>query len=169
MPWGRSWILGLLFLAFTTEQRSALHGELEPATQPAQLLPSSPVGSGRRSPEWGSHTLNGWLFINITSPYKGTHSCRTPWVTETDLWEGTQRYEYQESGPLGALLEATVTHTFKSLCPVSLAGVAQLVGESSCKPKGHGFESRSGHMPRLWVRSLVRTYSLLTDVPCEYR
>lgn len=32
-----------------------------------------------------------------------------------------------------------------------LAGVAQLVGVLSCKPKGHGFDSQSGKMPREWV------------------
>ena len=38
---------------------------------------------------------------------------------------------------------------------LALAGIAQLVGTSSCKPKGCGFDSQSGHMPRLWVWSLV--------------
>ena len=32
--------------------------------------------------------------------------------------------------------------------------VAQLVAASSHKLKGHGFNSQSGHMPRLWVKSL---------------
>ena len=38
---------------------------------------------------------------------------------------------------------------------MALAGVAQLVGASSHRPKGHGFDSQSGYMPRLWVWSLV--------------
>ena len=38
---------------------------------------------------------------------------------------------------------------------ITLTNVAQLVGASSCKPRGHGFDSWSGHMPRLWVQSLV--------------
>ena len=37
----------------------------------------------------------------------------------------------------------------------ALAGVAQLVGASSSKPKGLGFNSQSGHLPRLRVRSPV--------------
>ena len=37
----------------------------------------------------------------------------------------------------------------------ALTSMAQLVGVSSHKPKGHRFDSQSGHMPRLWVRSLV--------------
>ena len=39
----------------------------------------------------------------------------------------------------------------------ALAGVAQVVGaSSSCKPKGHGIESGSGHMPRLQYPFPVR-------------
>ena len=38
---------------------------------------------------------------------------------------------------------------------MALAGVAQLVGASSHRPKGHGFDSQSGHIPRLWVLSPV--------------
>ena len=38
----------------------------------------------------------------------------------------------------------------------ALAGVAQLVGASSCKLKGHRFYSRSEHMPRFRVWSRVR-------------
>ena len=40
---------------------------------------------------------------------------------------------------------------------LALAGVAQLVGASPHKPKGHVFDSRSGYMSRLRVQSLVRT------------
>ena len=36
---------------------------------------------------------------------------------------------------------------------LALAGVSQLVGALSHKPEGHRFDSRSGHMPRLWVWS----------------
>ena len=39
-----------------------------------------------------------------------------------------------------------------------LDGVTQLVGGSSCKLKGRGFDSKSGHVPRLWV--LVPVVSL---------
>ena len=38
----------------------------------------------------------------------------------------------------------------------ALAGVAQLLGASSCKPKGHRFHSWSGHRSRLWVKSPFR-------------
>ena len=43
------------------------------------------------------------------------------------------------------------------------ASVAQLVGG---RLKGHGFDSQSGYMPRLWVPSLVRvrTRSQPTEV-----
>ena len=37
----------------------------------------------------------------------------------------------------------------------ALASVAQLVGASSHTQKGHGFDSWSGHMPRLWVQSSI--------------
>ena len=37
----------------------------------------------------------------------------------------------------------------------ALAGVAQLAGASSRRPKGCGFDFLSGHIPRLWVRSPV--------------
>ena len=40
----------------------------------------------------------------------------------------------------------------------ALAGVAQLVRASSHKPKGHGLDSWSGHIPRLGVQSLVRVH-----------
>ena len=36
--------------------------------------------------------------------------------------------------------------------------VTQLVKASSCTPKGCGFYSWSGHIPRLWVPSLVRAH-----------
>ena len=35
------------------------------------------------------------------------------------------------------------------------AGVAQLVGTLSRTPKGWGFDSWSGHIPKLWVQYLV--------------
>ena len=35
----------------------------------------------------------------------------------------------------------------------ALAGVTQLDGALSCRPKGHRFDSQSGHIARLWVRS----------------
>ena len=38
----------------------------------------------------------------------------------------------------------------------ALAGVAQLVGMLSCKPKDCRFDSQSGHMPELWVQSQSR-------------
>ena len=40
--------------------------------------------------------------------------------------------------------------------PQALASVAQLVGASSREPKSHWFDSQSGHIPRLQVRSPVR-------------
>ena len=40
-----------------------------------------------------------------------------------------------------------------------LAGVAQLVGASSCKPKGHGDNSQSGHIPGLQVRYPVGAFA----------
>ena len=42
---------------------------------------------------------------------------------------------------------------------MALAGVAQLVRVSSHKPKGHRFDSQSGHIPSLQVPSLVRTHT----------
>ena len=39
--------------------------------------------------------------------------------------------------------------------PWALAGVAQLVAASFHKPEGHGFDSGTGHMPRLWVQPPV--------------
>ena len=44
---------------------------------------------------------------------------------------------------------------FRKVLDCALANVAQLVGASSNKPKGHRFDSRSGHIPRLRVQSLV--------------
>ena len=38
---------------------------------------------------------------------------------------------------------------------IELACVAQAVGESSCTPKGYRFDTRSEHLPKLWVWSLV--------------
>ena len=34
---------------------------------------------------------------------------------------------------------------------MALDDVSQLVGTLSHRPKGHGFNSQSGHTPRLWV------------------
>ena len=39
---------------------------------------------------------------------------------------------------------------------MALDSVAQLVGAMPCRPVGCGFDSRSGHMPRLQVQSPVR-------------
>ena len=36
---------------------------------------------------------------------------------------------------------------------------SQLVGASLCEPKGYGFDSWSGHMPRLWVQSPVGVHA----------
>ena len=41
----------------------------------------------------------------------------------------------------------------------ALASMAHLAGASSHKPKGHGFDSRSGHIPRLRVWSLVGVHT----------
>ena len=38
----------------------------------------------------------------------------------------------------------------------ALARVAQWVGVSPCRPKGLGFDSRSGRLPGLWVRFSVK-------------
>lgn len=38
----------------------------------------------------------------------------------------------------------------------ALAGVAWLVGASSCTLRGDGFDSGSGHMPRLQIQSWVQ-------------
>ena len=43
----------------------------------------------------------------------------------------------------------------KELMQGALTGVAQLVGVSSCKSKGLGFNSWSGHMPKLQIWSLA--------------
>ena len=40
----------------------------------------------------------------------------------------------------------------------TLASMAQVVGALSHRPKGHKFNSQSGHMPRLWVQSPVRAH-----------
>lgn len=47
-------------------------------------------------------------------------------------------------------------------CP-ALAHAAQLVGALSHAPEGFRFNSRSGYMPRLWVRSLVRVHGEATN------
>ena len=44
-----------------------------------------------------------------------------------------------------------------------LASVTQLIGALSSKPKGCGFDSQSGHMPRLWVQSPVWACTRGTD------
>ena len=41
----------------------------------------------------------------------------------------------------------------------ALADVAQLVGALFCKLKGCGFDSWSGHMPRLWVQFPVGAHT----------
>ena len=52
-------------------------------------------------------------------------------------------------------LACTGTHK-RTLHPASPGLVALLVGVSSCRAKGHGFNSWSGHMPRLWVQYPIR-------------
>ena len=54
------------------------------------------------------------------------------------------------------LLKAKIKLLLKKLQAWALAGVAQLVGASSSKLKGHGFNFRSGHIPGLWSRSPVQ-------------
>ena len=44
-----------------------------------------------------------------------------------------------------------------NLVTVALASVAQLVGALSYTPKGWGFGFWSGHIPRLWVQSPLRS------------
>ena len=44
---------------------------------------------------------------------------------------------------------------FLKILNLALASMAQLVGASSHKPKGHEFDSHSGHIPRLQVWPLV--------------
>ena len=41
----------------------------------------------------------------------------------------------------------------------ALTSMGQMVRVLSCKPKGHQFDSWSGHMPGLWVWSLVRAHA----------
>ena len=62
-------------------------------------------------------------------------------------------------------LACTGTHK-RTLHPASPGLVAPLVGVSSCRAKGHGFNSWSGHMPRLWVQYPIRlsTRRQLTDL-----
>ena len=45
----------------------------------------------------------------------------------------------------------------------ALASVAQLVGAPSYRSKGHGFDSQSGHMPRLRVWFLVQYVQKVAD------
>ena len=47
-----------------------------------------------------------------------------------------------------------------------LAGVAQLVRASSCKPEGRGFNSQLGYILRLWIWSWLRHVQEATD-PCS--
>ena len=74
-------------------------------------------------------------------------------------WECSGR---QKRGPWAELCTAAFLTT-PGLVVVengqALAGVAQLVGASSCEPKGRGFNPWSGHTPRLWVRSPVRAHT----------
>ena len=46
---------------------------------------------------------------------------------------------------------------------LALVGVAQLGGALSQGLKGHGFDSQSGHKPRLQVWSLVKEYEKATS------
>ena len=51
-----------------------------------------------------------------------------------------------------------MTRTYTKKANSALAGVPQLVGGSSCKPKGCRFNPWLGHIPRLWVRSCREAY-----------
>ena len=53
------------------------------------------------------------------------------------------------------LLNYQVCYILEKNKQTALAGVAQLLGASPPTPKGWGFDSQSGHMPRLKARSLV--------------
>ena len=46
---------------------------------------------------------------------------------------------------------------------LALAIVVQLVGASSCKQKGCGFDSQSGHKPGLWVGPQLECIQESTD------
>ena len=48
----------------------------------------------------------------------------------------------------------------------TLASVAQLVGVSSYKPKGPGFDSQSGQMPG-WAEGLVPSWGLYERQPID--
>ena len=58
---------------------------------------------------------------------------------------------------MGHLMSTVNRHTISLVSKrvSALARVAQLVGASFCRPKGLGFNSRSGPIPRLQVLSLV--------------
>lgn len=47
---------------------------------------------------------------------------------------------------------------------LAVAGVAQLVGASSCEPKGRGFSAWSGHIRRFQIQSPVGGAQEATDV-----
>ena len=42
-----------------------------------------------------------------------------------------------------------VNHKYKNFSFLSMAGVAQWIEWPGCEPKGHRFNSQSGHMPGL--------------------
>ena len=62
----------------------------------------------------------------------------------------TQQFIYSTGGHWGCFQHFATTNNI-----TALASVAQLVGASSCKLKGHEFSSQSGHMPGLQARPPV--------------
>ena len=90
------------------------------------------------------------LVFNWTSHFKG-------WGPGLDLQTSAVQ-EKQNVNCVCAIVNFLVA-TLKKKKKKSPGPVAQLVGVSSHAPKGCGFNSRSGHIPRVWVWSLVGAHS----------
>ena len=103
-----------------------------------------------------------WYTFNRCTPPEGQHYCSHPVVLSLQGSTPLRPFPYValfgESVLSPYLSMAGIILLFSSSWKMTisaLASVAQVVGASFSKTKGHGFCSMSGHMPRLRFWSLV--------------
>ena len=96
----------------------------------------------------GNHS-RGYLWLGIAAKEKW-------WEALTIfVWVVVTRVQISKESPSYILTQVTERTLLLKKERRALASVAQLVGTSSGKLKGHGFDSWQGHMRRLWVQSPV--------------